>query len=112
MARVTIEGSVTPSVLLPRGHRMTIERTEVIDKMMRRGFGVVVEEHTPAPVIASITDVVTMADVATEPAPVPARNASREVWAAFLVEEGVPHEIGAPRDALIAAWDAAFPDGD
>lgn len=112
MARVTIEGSVTPSVMLPRGQRMTIERTEVIDKMIRRGFVVVVEEHAPAPVIASITDVVTMAEAPGEPAPVPARNASREEWASFLIEEGVPHEIGASRNQLIAAWDAAFPDGD
>lgn len=49
MASVTIEGSVTPSVVLSRGRRMTVERTPYIDALIRGGFVVVIEDHGAVP---------------------------------------------------------------
>ena len=47
--RVTIEGSVTPSVILPRGQRRTVMLTDRIQRLIDRGFVVVIsrEEVTP-----------------------------------------------------------------
>lgn len=43
---VTIEGSVTPSVVLPRGERKTVVLTSRIQKLIDRGFVNVVTQHT------------------------------------------------------------------
>lgn len=122
MARVTIEGSITPSTYLPRGQRMTVERTGFINKLIRKGYATVVDEPDKVVEISRETD---RAHVAAklekqieapasedEAAPVPARNASTEEWASFLESEGVPFKEGATRADLIAAWDEAFPDAD
>lgn len=47
MSRITIEGSVTPSTFLARGERTTVERSEFIDKLIRKGYVVVVPERMP-----------------------------------------------------------------
>lgn len=102
--RVTIEGTVTPSVHLGKGERRTVERTEFVDKLIARGYVSVITEH-PEPVIE---------EDPVEPgeAPVtvsPARNASRSVWADFLTDAGVPYPGDATRDELVAAWDNQLP---
>jgi hypothetical protein len=52
MARVTIEGSVSPSTHLPRGERRIVERTDFIDKLVRGGFVNILEYHEdPAPAV-------------------------------------------------------------
>ena len=44
---------------------------------------------------------------AEDPIPVPARNASRVKWAAFLTSVGVPFTDADGRDDLVALWDKA-----
>lgn len=55
MARVTLEGSVTPSTFLARGKRMTVERTPFIDKLIRRGYVNVVDHPDAVEEVESIT---------------------------------------------------------
>lgn len=55
MARVTLEGSITPSTFLARGKRMTVERTEFIDKLIRRGYVNVVATPDAVTEVESIT---------------------------------------------------------
>lgn len=55
MARVTLEGSITPSTFLARGKRMTVERTEFIDKLIRRGYVNVVPDPDAKTEVESIT---------------------------------------------------------
>lgn len=55
MARVTLEGSITPSTFLARGKRMTVERTEFIDKLIRKGFVNVVPDPDAKTEVESVT---------------------------------------------------------
>jgi hypothetical protein len=55
MARVTLEGSITPSTFLARGKRMTVERTPFIDKLIRRGYVNVVETPDAVTEVESVT---------------------------------------------------------
>lgn len=55
MARVTLEGSITPSTFLARGKRMTVERTEFINKLIRRGYVNVVATPDAVTEVESIT---------------------------------------------------------
>lgn len=43
---ITIEGSLTPSVDLPRGERRTVVRTERIERLIARGYIVEVPSDT------------------------------------------------------------------
>ncbi|ADX31944.1 hypothetical protein TPA2_gp30 [Tsukamurella phage TPA2] len=43
---ITIEGSLTPSVELPRGQRRTVVRTERIERLIARGYIVEVPSDT------------------------------------------------------------------
>lgn len=112
MATVTIEGSrMLPNTYLRPGKRMTVERTPLVDKMLRNGFvtlvqGVDATQH----VIQIVDDQREAADNERQLSGTPARNASRDEWAAFLRDEGVPFEDGDTRNELIAAWDSFFPD--
>lgn len=47
---VTIEGSVTPSVVLARGARRTVVLTDKVQKLIDRGFVVVVDRQEIPPV--------------------------------------------------------------
>lgn len=50
---VTIEGSINPSSALPRGERMTVERTAYVDMLLRGGYAVLIAEHRePEPVLS------------------------------------------------------------
>lgn len=46
---ITIEGSLTPSVELPRGQRRTVVRTERIERLIERGYIVEVKDDAPEP---------------------------------------------------------------
>jgi hypothetical protein len=119
MARVTIEGSVTPSTYLSRGKRTTVERTPFIDKLIRKGFVNVVQTHdaTPRDVVTEIeqhTDEVKEAarlELKVRPDDAPARNASTEEWAQFLEDREIAFPEGSTRADLIARWDAVNADG-
>lgn len=51
--KVTIEGSINPSTVLPRGERLTVERTPYIDKLLQGGYVALVAEHIePEPVLS------------------------------------------------------------
>lgn len=106
MSAVTIEGSVTPSSFLPRGERRTVERTDFIDKLIKRGFVTVVKPTEP--VLEAAQD-----DVPDAPAPTvtvePSRGASREEWAAWLSrpDVAIPFEESDGRNVLIEKWDAS-----
>lgn len=115
---VTIEGSITPSAVLARGERRTVRLTERVQRLIDRGFVVVVGEAaelTPSEVHA---DTEANADSSSDPEVAPAGNASREVWARFLESKGVTFPDGqvdedgheddvAGRDELIAIWQAS-----
>lgn len=107
MAKVTVEGSrTTPTTYLAAGKRMTVDRSPLLDKMIRRGYVRVVED---VPATAHVEQIVTEARVAAdterELSGAPARNASWETWAEFLDQEGVSYEEADTRNALISRWD-------
>lgn len=55
MARVTLEGSITPSTFLARGKRMTVERTPFINKLIHKGYVNVVPDPDAKTEVESIT---------------------------------------------------------
>ena len=113
MARVTIEGSrLSPSSFLAAGERITVQRTERVDRLIARGFVVEVpDERTVTEREADEQAEQSRADLTpyTLDNP-PKRNASRDDWAKFLAQhpDGYVTE-GKDRDALIAEWDARHP---
>ena len=100
MAKLTIEGSLTPSSFLARGERATVQRTPRIDALVLKGYAVVVDAHgsddAPAEVPAEVT-----------PAPIkaPAKSASREDWAEFLAAHTSVVTEGRTRDQLIGDYE-------
>ncbi|AKF14285.1 hypothetical protein SEA_VINCENZO_23 [Mycobacterium phage Vincenzo] len=104
MAKVTIEGSITPSTFLARGARVTVQRTERVERLIKAGFVVEVPDAR--------TDTEREADdqaqAARDELGVPARNASRDDWAEFLASHPTGGFVteGKNRDQLIAEWDA------
>lgn len=93
---LTIEGSISPSVYLARGERREVRDDDPrVQRLIRGGFVNVVSESgevEPSPL--------------PEPAPIPARNASRDDWAEYLAAGafGIVTE-GKGRDELIAEYD-------
>lgn len=74
--RITVEGTITPSTFLAAGDRRSVTRTAFVEKLIAKGFIRVVDDETSAePAVEEETE---------EVFAVPARNAKREVWAAFL----------------------------
>ena len=119
MARVTVEGTITPSTFLARGARLTVERTEYIEKLIRRGFIQVVGTQPQAPAQALVEETPTPAPVEetavpadAEPQPTPPRNARRDTWAAFLDQEKIAYEDSDSRDDLIERWENSQPQAD
>lgn len=104
MTKVTIEGSITPSAILPRGHRRTVQMTARIQRLIDRGYVVLVEDSPAEPVAEVVEPVADPEPGPADDSTVPAGNASRETWAQFLTDQGidVPDDYG--RDGLIALW--------
>lgn len=112
--QVTIEGSLSPSVNLPRGERRRVQLTPEVQRGIDRGYYVVVERR-PDPNELTDTEVEADANAQTsrDESGAPARNASRDDWAEFLAEhEGGFVTEGKGRDELIAEWDAYDPEGE
>ena len=114
MARVTVEGTITPSTFLATGHRLTIECTPYIEKLIRRGYVKVVSEDAapaatperesePAPTTEDTAAVEESMPKRREPE-MPARNARRDVWVEFLDQQGVAYADTDTRDQLIDRW--------
>lgn len=106
--KVTIEGSIQPSDQLARGERRTVALTPRVQRLIDRGFVVVVDDN-PAP---PLTDDDDFAD-APEPegghpevVEPPALNRSRDEWAAFLdqLEPPVAYTDDDGRDDLVRLW--------
>lgn len=128
MSKVTIEGSISPSTYLARGERATVQRTEKIDRLIERGFVVVVDDHADAPhpvfddenvMNQRISELEKHADAEAQKARdelgVPPRNgsgATRAAWAEFLSKQNPPIEFTDDdgRDELIALWDDYDPE--
>ena len=54
MAKVIVEGSITPSTYLGRGQRATVEHTPTIDMLVARGY-ITIVAHVPDPVAEPVT---------------------------------------------------------
>ena len=97
MAKITIEGSLTPSARLARGERREVQDSDEVRKFIADGFAVVVDEETGE----------------VEPAPLPeapkppAKNASKDDWKAWLdsQEPPVEYDPDATHAELIEAWE-------
>lgn len=114
MAKITLEGSrQTPSTYLAAGKRITVDRTPMVDKMIRKGYVRVIEEGTTVSAAQHVIEIVEEQQAAVDSerqlAGTPARNASRDEWAQFLRDEGVPFDESAARNDLILTWDSYFP---
>ncbi|QPX62137.1 hypothetical protein PBI_INDLOVU_22 [Mycobacterium phage Indlovu] len=97
MAKITIEGSLTPSARLARGERLEVQDSDEVRKFVADGFAVVVDaetgeaEPTPLP----------------EAPKAPAKSASREKWVEFADgQDGFEYDADATRDEIAEAWAA------
>lgn len=99
--RITVEGTITPSTFLAAGARRTVTRTAFVEKLIGKGFIRVVDEPTTAAEAQPVAE----EETATE---VPARNAKREVWAAFLerLDPDIHFTDEDGRDDLIALYES------
>lgn len=88
---VTIRGSVTPSVALPRGAERTVLLTPKVQRLIDRGYVTVTKREVIAPL---------------PPAP-PAYSASRQAWADFLNGLGYAVPDTATRAELIDLWETS-----
>jgi len=95
MAKVTIEGSISPSARLARGERIEVQRTERIDKLIAKGFAVVVDAKTGEPEESPLP----------EAKKAPAKSASQKAWVDFLTEETDIEVEGKTRDQLADEYD-------
>lgn len=89
---ITFEGTVTPSTFLSTGERRTVTWTPFIEKLIAKGFVRVVGVVDESPAVSDM-------EVA-----VPAKNAKREVWKAFLEFQDVPFPDNATRDDMVKIW--------
>ncbi|MBV9871739.1 MAG: hypothetical protein JO214_14055 [Frankiaceae bacterium] len=95
MAKITIEGSLTPSARLARGERRDVQDSDEVRKFVADGFAVVVNEETGE----------VEAPPAPEPAKPPAKSASRDDWAEFLAEHTDVVTEGRTRDQLVGDYE-------
>lgn len=123
MAVVTIEGSLSPSALLARGERRTVQLTERVQRLIDAGFVKVVDSDAgdaPEPVLdpqpeADLrTDLEKHADDEAQKARdelgVPSRGGSTEDWQKFLTEKGIDFNDDDSRAVLIDRWDNYDPE--
>lgn len=109
MSDITIEGSrVTPSTFLAPGRRITVERTLMVEKMIRKGFVIEVDIHEsaladPAPETAEGLDE-NSSDSAPAQVSVPAETAAKSVWAAFLGKAEISYPADATKPQMIEIW--------
>jgi hypothetical protein len=123
MAQVTIEGSLTPCTELAKGERKTVQLTKRIQRLIRKGYVVVIDQRENAAVAPDEKTPTHSSDGvgesqantgAADPAaespepegelPVPPANAKRDVWAKFLTSRNIAVPEDAPRDGLVEIW--------
>lgn len=110
--KVTIEGSLTPSVVLPRGERRTVALTDRVQRLIDRGFVILIEDESDAPEPAEVderTDAEREADeqAALARSLVPKGNASRDEWADYLSQHAdVEFTDDDGRDDLVRKYQA------
>lgn len=95
MAKITIEGSLSPSAKLPRGERIEVQDSPEVRRYVAKGFAVVVDEETGA----------TEAPPLPDPVKAPSKGASRDDWAEFVAEHTDVVTEGKTRDELVAAYE-------
>lgn len=119
---VTIEGSITPSAALGRGQRRTVRMTDRVQKLIDKGFVILVEEAAEELPLHHYADAAAAADSPMKLDSPPGLNASREHWARWLTANHVAYPDGADRpdgvtdhvagrDELIAIWEQQTADG-
>lgn len=104
MATVTIEGSLTPCSELRTGQRRTVQLTERVQRLIDRGFVVVVKAATrpPKPVGKPVQSAADVPYRAGEPA----WSADRDVWAAFVISKGQQVVAADSKGDIIHRWQA------
>lgn len=111
---VTIEGSQTPSVLLGRGERRTVQLTDRVQRLIDLGYVVVVQDGSAVPEPESAP----LAEPPAEPTyddptgdvAVPSLSASTDTWRSFLDALDIPYEPELGREALIALYRSSTAD--
>lgn len=102
---MTIEGSITPTDILARGVRRTVEVTDSIRKLVAIGGAIVVAGSLDEPGAVAYGDAAEDAENHELPEyPVPGGNASREDWAEFIASRGLGVTEGKSRDELREMW--------
>lgn len=97
MAKIVIEGSLTPAAGLARGERREVQDSDEVRGYIAKGFAVeVVDVETgetePAPL--------------PEPPKAPAKSASKGDWTKFLDDQEFEYDPDATRDELAEAWES------
>lgn len=107
MSEVTIEGSILPCAFLPRGERRTVQRTDFIDKLIARGYVVLIEEDGAAPAVVGEASWTGPRDphIVTGDVSPPPGSALKGVWADFLDNQRIPYEETDTKADLIRRWD-------
>ncbi|WAB09199.1 hypothetical protein SEA_LITTLEMUNCHKIN_23 [Gordonia phage LittleMunchkin] len=99
--KVTIEGSLSPSTELARGERRTVALTDRVQRLVDRGFVIIVDEHDePADAPEANPD---QLNELVEPK----ANASRPKWAEWLSHKGIDYTDDHTRDDLVGIWQAS-----
>lgn len=112
MARIMIEGTVTPSTYLGRGERTVVEDTPFIRKLVRRGYVRIVKEPPARPPVQfDITESVERQQAAAVQErrllTPPDADAPKAEWRQFLDEQGIAYPNRATLADLISRWEAA-----
>ncbi|AYP70012.1 hypothetical protein I5G62_gp26 [Mycobacterium phage CRB2] len=95
MAKIVIEGSITPAAGLARGERREVQDSKEVRAYVAKGFANVVDEESGEVEAAPLPD----------PIKPPAKNASTEKWAEFVGEHTDIEVAGKDREELQAAYD-------
>lgn len=95
--QITIEGSILPSDQLARGERRTVALTPHVQRLIDRGFVVVVDENAGDAPEPDFTD---ENGELTEPH----GGSSKVEWQKWLDAHEVAYSINDSRDDLVAIW--------
>lgn len=96
MAKITIEGSLSPSTYLARGERAVVRDDDPrVQKLIAGGYVNVIDTETDTPEPTPLP----------EPLPVPARNASRDDWAEWLALNTDIVTVDKNRETLLNEYD-------
>lgn len=118
MARITVEGTITPSTYLATGKRITVDDTAYVRKLIARGYiKIITEAVKPAEVVEEIEAITESqretTDLEQQVRGAPALSALKTDWAAFLDAQTPPvtYAWNATRADMIDAWRAREAEG-